>query len=175
LLAGLDLERYPPRRARAILGGRALARAAAGPVLATGPRWVALGFDPDRSVFAASPAYPLFLRNCVLHLTQTLERPEPEYRAVGEAVPVSGVAEIAGAGAVRVDGRLQGPPGFWKINNDVYGVSLLRDLDLRGPGGASDPLADVGTPARRDRPLTAAFAAAALVFLLVAWWVFWRR
>jgi len=175
LLKGLDLGRIPPRRARAIYGGEALAFAAPGPVLATGPGWVALGFDPDRCVLAASPAYPLFLRNAILELAQVLTRSEAEFFAVGERAPVPGIAEIEGRGKVRVENRFLGAPGFWKLEKKAYALSLLQPrIDLRGPATTSDRLADVGDPGRADQPLTTPFSAVALVLLLIGWWIFWR-
>ena len=51
---------------------------------------------------------------------------------------------------------------------------LVPELDLRGPDRDSDELPEVGDAGRPDRPVTGAFAAAAVLFLLVAWWLFWR-
>lgn len=174
LLKGLDLGRVVPLRARAILGGEALASAAPGPVLSIAPGWIALGFDPDRCVFAASPAYPLFLRNCVAHLAGASPATRAEFFAVGEAAPLRGLAKI-GEDHVRVGARLLGPPGFWRIGERTLAVNLLwPDLDLDPPEETSDPLPAVGDPGRPRQPLTAPFSAAAILLLLLAWWVFWR-
>jgi hypothetical protein len=176
VLAGIDLARVPPLHARAVLGGEALARAAPGPVLAAGPNWIALGFDPDLCVFAATPAYPLFLRNCIAHLAEVLPDPAPEFLAVGEPAPVPGIAEVEGLGPQRVGERLIGPAGFWELDGSTWAVNLLRDdLDLRAPTEEADPLPSVGEPATPDRSLAAMFGAAAVVLLLAAWWFFWRR
>jgi hypothetical protein len=175
LLKGLDLGRVVPLRARAIHGGEALALAAPGPVLSVAPGWIALGFDPDRCILAASPAYPLFLRNCVAYLAGAAPATRAEFLAVGEAAPVRGIARI-GTEQVRVGARLLGPPGFWRVGERTLAVNLLwPDLDLRPPQEASDPLPAVGAPGRPRQPLTAPFSAAAILLLLLAWWVFWRH
>jgi hypothetical protein len=175
LLKGVDLGRIVPLRARAILGGEALASAAPGPVLSVAAGWIALGFDPDRCVFAASPAYPLFLRNCVAHLAGASPAARAEFFAVGEAAPLRGVATIRDD-QVRVAARLLGPPGFWRLGERTLAVNLLwPDLDLEPPEEPCDPLPPVGAPGRPKRPLTAPFAAAAILLLLLAWWVFWRN
>jgi hypothetical protein len=175
LLKGLDLGRVVPLRARAILGGEALASAAPGPVLSVAAGWIALGFDPDRCVFAASPAYPLFLRNCVAHLAGASPTARAEFHAVGEAAPLQGVATI-GDVHVRVGSRLLGPPGFWRLGERTLAVNLLwPDLDLGAAQEASDPLPAVGEPGLPRRELTAPFSAAAILLLLLAWWVFWRN
>ncbi|MHC4971308.1 MAG: hypothetical protein ACYTG3_03160 [Planctomycetota bacterium] len=175
LLKGLDLGRVVPMRARAILGGEALASAAPGPVLSVAAGWIALGFDPDRCVFAASPAYPLFLRNCIAHLAGASPTARAEFHAVGEAAPLRGVATI-GEDQVRVGARLLGPPGFWRLGEETLAVNLLwPDLDLDPSAETSDPLPPVGEPGRPRQPLTAPFSAAAILLLLLAWWVFWRR
>jgi hypothetical protein len=174
LVQGVDLARVVPRRARAVLGGTPVASAAPGPVLAEGPGWVALGFDPDASVLAASPAYPILVGNALARLGRVAGSARPEFHAVGEAVSRAGVAQVDGAGAVRFDGRLLGPPGFWRVGDAVYPVNLLLDdLDL-APAGPSDPLPTVGTAGRPARQLAPEFAAAGVVALLLAWWVFWR-
>ncbi|MHC4575844.1 MAG: hypothetical protein ACYTFD_01160 [Planctomycetota bacterium] len=174
VLKGFDLSRVVPLRARAILGGEALASAAPGPVLGIAPGWIALGFDPDRCVLAASPAYPLFLRNCVAHLARAAPATRAEFHAVNEAAPLRGVATV-GTRQVRVGERLLGPPGFWRLGEETLAVNLLLpDLDLRPPTEPSDPLPPVGVPGRPRRPLTAPFGAAAILLLLVAWWAFWR-
>jgi len=176
LLAGYDLQRIPPRRARAVLGGEALAHAAPGPVLAATSGWIALGFDPDRCVFAASPAYPLFLRNCIVYLADVLPQAAAEFYTVNEPAAEQGVAQVDGFGPVRVLERWIGPPGFWKLGDQTYAVNLLDpDLDLSPPSAPSDPLADVGDPGTPDQPLAAPFSAAAVVLLLLAWWLFWRK
>jgi hypothetical protein len=161
LLAGLGLERIPPRRARPIRGGEALATAAPGPCLAVGAGWVALGFDPDRCLLGASPSYPLFLRNAIAHLAEIRRDPPPEFLAIGE----------------RAGGEtLLGPPGFREIDGRLAAVNLLEPaLDLSGPGRPSDPLPSVGEPGAPDRPLDAWFAAAGACALLAAWLVSSRR
>jgi hypothetical protein len=175
LLKGLDLGRVVPLRARAILGGEALASAAPGPVLSIAAGWIALGFDPDRCVLAASPAYPLFLRNCVAHLAGASPVESAEFHAVGEAAPVRGIAEI-GSDHVRVGARLLGPPGFWRLGERTLAVNLLwPELDLRPAQETSDPLPAVGQPGLPRRPLTAPFSAAAILLLILAWWIFWRN
>ena len=175
LLKGLDLGRVVPLRARAILGGEALASAAPGPVLSIAAGWIALGFDPDRCVLAASPAYPLFLRNCVAHLAGASPVARAEFHAVGEPAPVRGIAKI-GSDQVRVGARLLGPPGFWRLGERTLAVNLLwPDLDLRPAQETSDPLPSVGQPGLPRRPLTAPFSAAAILLLILAWWFFWRN
>lgn len=175
VLNGLDLSRVAPMRARAVFGGDVLASAAPGPVLAVAPAWIALGFDPDQCVFAASPAYPLFLRNCIGHLAAASPPASALFFAIGDSAPVSGVATSDGAGSWRVGRRLLGPPGFWKIGDRTLAVDLLwPGLDLSPPREASDPLPPVGDPGRPDRPLAPYFAAAGLAALLLAWWLFWR-
>jgi hypothetical protein len=163
-----------PLRARAILGGDAVATATPGPVVAAGAGWVALGFDPDRSLFAASPAYPLFLRNALDYLAPKAAADRPEFYAIGEQSPQQGLATVEGA-TLRVGQLLLGPPGFWKFPDSTIAVDFLsRDLDLSPPAEASDPLPDVGVPGEPARPLAPHFAAAAIVLLLLAWWAFWR-
>jgi hypothetical protein len=175
VLQGLDLGRVAPLRARAVFGGDVLASAAPGPVLAVAPAWIALGFDPDGCVFAASPAYPLFLRNCIRHLADAAPAAGALFHAVGDPAPVSGVATVEGHGSWRVGERLLGPPGFWEIGDETLAVNLLwPGLDLNPPGDESDPLPPVGDPGRPDRPLAPEFAAAGLAALLLAWWLFWR-
>jgi hypothetical protein len=175
LLLGFDLARVAPLRARPILGGEAIATAAPGPVMATAPGWVALGFDPDRSLFAASPAYPLFLRNAIEFLAPSAAADRPEFYAIGEKAPIQGLATIKGQGTLRVGAELLGPPGFWKFPDATIAVDFLeKDLDLAPPDEPSDPLPDVGTPGVPARPLAPHFAAGAIVLLLLAWWAFWR-
>ncbi|MHC4960358.1 MAG: hypothetical protein ACYTGN_18570 [Planctomycetota bacterium] len=175
LLSGVDFARIPPREAAGILGGEALARAATGPALAAGPGWIALGFDADKSVLASSPSYPLFLRNCIALLADVLPAQTAEFYAIGERAPASGMAAIEGRGPVRIGDRLIGAPGFWSMGGRALAVNLLHPgLDLRGPDKESDPLPEVGDAGYPDRPVTGAFAAAAVLFLLVAWWIFWR-
>lgn len=175
LLLGFDFSRVAPLRARAILGGDAVATAAPGPVVAASRGWVALGFDPDRSLLAASPAYPLLLRNAVEYLAPTASAERPEFYAIGEASPETGLATIEGHGTIRVAGQLLGPPGFWRMQGATLAVNFLaKDLDLAPPDEPSDPLPDVGEPGVPARPLAPHFAAAAIVLLLLAWWAFWR-
>jgi hypothetical protein len=176
LVAGFDFTRVVPVKARAIWGGEAIAHAAPGPLLAATRSWVALGFDPDRCVFAATPSYPLFLRNAIAHLVQMLPQPAPEFFAVGEDAPGEGIARIEDKGQVRVEDRLIGPPGFWELGEQSFAVNFLEPgLDLASASAASDPLPEVGEKGEPDQPLAAQFSAAALFLLLVAWWVFWRR
>lgn len=175
LLLGFDFSRVAPLRARAILGGEAVATAAVGPVVAAAPGWVALGFDPDRSLLAASPAYPLFLRNAVEFLAPAAHAERPEFYAIGEPAPQQGLATIADLGTIRVGPRLLGPPGFWRFPDATLAVDFLaKDLDLLPPDERSDPLPGVGEPGVPARPLAPHFAAAAIVLLLLAWWAFWR-
>jgi hypothetical protein len=175
LLLGFDLVRVAPLRARPILGGEVVASAAPGAVLACAPGWVALGFDPDRSLLAASPAYPLLLRNIVDHLAPAAAADRPEFLAVGEAAPASGLATIEGHGTVRVGERLLGPPGFWTLDGETIAVDFLAsELDLRAPDERSDPLPGVGEPGVPARPLAPELAAGAIALLLLAWWAFWR-
>ncbi len=175
LLLGFDLSRVAPLRARGILGGEAIASAAVGPVVAASPGWVALGFDPDRSLLAASPAYPLLLRNAVEYLAPAAAADRPEFYAIGEPAPLQGLATLDGGITIRVGGRLLGPPGFWRLPDATIAVNFLpRDLDLAPPDEPSDPLPGVGDPGLPARPLAPAFAAAAIVLLLLAWWAFWR-
>jgi hypothetical protein len=175
LLLGFDFSRVAPLRARAILGGDAVATAAPGPVVAASRGWVALGFDPDRSLLAASPAYPLFLRNAVEYLAPAASAERPEFFAIGETSPVAGLATIEGHGTIRVGGVLLGPPGFWRLPDATLAVNFLaKDLDLAPPDEASDPLPGVGEPGVPARPLAPHFSAAAIVLLLLAWWAFWR-
>jgi hypothetical protein len=175
LLLGFDFSRVAPLRARAILGGDAVATAAPGPVVAASRGWVALGFDPDRSLLAASPAYPLFLRNAVEYLAPAASAERPEFFAIGETAPETGLATIEGKGTIRVGGPLLGPPGFWRLPDATLAVNFLaRDLDLAPPDEASDPLPDVGEPGVPARPLAPHLSAAAIVLLLLAWWAFWR-
>jgi hypothetical protein len=171
---GFDFTRVAPLRARAVLGGEAVATAAVGPVVAAAPGWVALGFDPDRALFAASPAYPLFLRNALDHLAPRAAAELPEFYAIGEASPMQGHAKVGDA-TVRVGPRLVGPPGFWRFADATIAVDFLaRDLDLAPPEEPSDPLPDVGEPGRPAEPLAPHLAAGAIVLLLLAWWAFWR-
>jgi hypothetical protein len=160
-----------------VLGGEAVAAAAPGPVLAVAPSWVALGFDPDRCILASSPAYPLLLRNALAYLARVARTDQPEFFAVGDDVPYDGVATLPDGSHRRLEDALYGPPGFWTVEEkDTLGVNLLLpDLDLRSAQRESDPLEPVGDPGTPDRPLTAPFTAGALVLLLLAWWVFWRR
>ena len=175
LLKGFDLARIAPVRARAVLGGEALASAAPGPVLATGSGWIALGFDPDRCVFAASPAYPLFLRNCIAYLAKAAPVAQPEFYAVGEASPVRGVVTLADGSHLRVGETFRGPPGFWTLGKRTFAVNLLEpELDLNPPAELSDPLPGVGEPGQPAQPLTPPFAAFGILCLLLAWWAFWR-
>jgi len=174
LLQGLDLTRVAPLRARAVLGGTPAASAAPGPVLSSGPGWVALGFDPDRCILAASPAWPLLLRNCIAYLAPARQATRPEFYAVGEPAPRGGLATLPGDGRRNVGARLLGPPGFWRFDDETLAVDLLGPLDLRSPARESDPLPPVGTPGRPDEPRAALFAAAGILFLLLAWWLFWR-
>ncbi|MGH7163760.1 MAG: hypothetical protein ACREID_09770, partial [Planctomycetota bacterium] len=158
-----------------VLGGEPLAFAAPGAVLAAAPSWVALGFDPDRCVLAASPSYPLFLRNAVALLGRASPSREPEFFAIGERAPLRGLAELPDGRSARVGERLLGPPGFWRLGDRTLAVNLLLpDLDLAPPGVPSDPLPPVGAQGTPDRPLAPLFAGAALALLLVAWWAFWR-
>jgi hypothetical protein len=159
VLRGTGLWRLPPVRARAILGGEALARAAPGPVLAAGPGWVALSYDPEGGVLASSPAYPLFLRNAIAHLAGDGPARAVEFVRIGER---------------RDDGAAwDGPPGF--RGEPAAAVNFLEpDLDLAPATAPSEPLAAVGTPAVEDRPLTTSFAGAALLLLLLGWWWAWR-
>ena len=177
LLQGFDLVRIPPRRARPVFGGEVVASAAPGPVLAVGPTWVALGFDPDRCILASSPAYPLLLRNALGLLARAVHTDRPEFFAIGDEAPFEGVAELPDGSHRRLAGVLEGPPGFWTVEDEgTLGVNLLLpELDLRSAREESDPLEPVGDPGTPDRPLTAPFSAGALVLLLLAWWVFWRR
>jgi len=175
LLLGFDFSRVAPLRARAILGGDAVATASPGPVVAAARGWVALGFDPERSLLAASPAYPLFLRNAVEFLAPAASAERPEFYAIGETAPESGLATVEGHGTIRVGGPLIGPPGFWRLADATLAVDFLeKDLDLAPPDEASDPLPGVGEPGVPARPLAPHFSAAAIVLLLLAWWVFWR-
>lgn len=175
LLLGFDFSRVAPLRARAILGGEAVATAAPGPVVAAAPGWVALGFDPDRSLLAASPAYPLFLRNAVEFLAPAAAADRPEFYAIGEPAPQQGLATVEGLGMIRVGPRLLGPPGFWRLPDATIAVDFLAtDLDLAPPDEPSDALPGVGEPGVPARPLAPHFAAAAIVLLLLAWWAFWR-
>ncbi len=176
LWRGFDPAAVPLLRARPLMGGSPLARAACGPVACEGPGWLALGFDPDRTVFAATPAYPLFLRNAIAHLTETIASEVPEFHAVGEPSPTSGVAEGADGQRWRVGDRLLGPPGFWTLGEATLAVNLVApDLDLTSTNAPSDPLPAVGDPAIPDRPLAVHAAALGLVFLMLGWWVYWRR
>ena len=175
LLLGFDLTRVAPLRARAILGGEAVATAAPGPVIAASPGWVALGFDPDRSLLAASPAYPLFLRNAVEFLAPAAAAERPEFYAIGEPAPQQGLATLDGQTTIRVGQHLLGPPGFWRLPETTLAVDfLMKDLDLSPPDESSDPLPGVGEPGVPARPLAPAFAGGAIVLLLLAWWAFWR-
>ncbi len=175
VLRGFDLASVPLLRAEPILGGSPLARAACGPIVCEGPGWVALGFEPDKTVFAATPSYPLLLRNAIAHLTESIPSEVPEFHAIGEPTPFSGVAETAAGERRRVGGRLIGPPGFWKLGEATVAVNLIReDLDLQSTTDPSDPLPDVGAPALPDRPLAVHAAALALVCLLAGWWVYCR-
>ncbi|MCK6461627.1 MAG: hypothetical protein L6Q95_17230, partial [Planctomycetes bacterium] len=175
LLLGFDFSRVAPLRARAILGGDAVATAAPGPVVAASKGWVALGFDPDRSLLAASPAYPLFLRNAVEYLAPRASAERPEFFAIGETSPLAGLATIDGHGTIRAGGPLLGPPGFWRMADATLAVNFLaKDLDLAPPDEPSDPLPGAGEPGAPARPLAPHFSAAAIVLLLLAWWAFWR-
>jgi len=175
LLLGFDFTRVAPLRARAILGGEAVASAAPGPVAAAAPGWVALGFDPDRSLLAASPAYPLFLRNAVEYLAPSAAAERPEFYAIGEPAPETGLATVEGGITLRVGQRLLGPPGFWHLQDATLAVDFLsKDLDLTPPDGPSDPLPDVGEPGVAAVPLAPDLGAGAIVLLLLAWWAFWR-
>jgi len=158
VLRGTGIGPLPPVRARALHGGEPLAHAAPGPVIAAGPGWVAISYDPERGVLASSPAYPLFLRNAIAHLAGGGSARAVEFVRIGER---------------REDGtRWDGPPGF---RDDTPPVDFLEpSLDLAAADAASDPLAPVGAPAVPDRPLGATFAAVALFLLLLGWWWFWR-
>jgi len=175
LLLGFDFSRVAPLSARAILGGEAVATAAPGPVIAASRGWVALGFDPDKSLLAASPAYPLFLRNVVDFLAPAAAAERPEFYAIGEPSPETGLATIEGEGTIRVGPHLLGPPGFWHFPDATIAVNFLAtDLDLAPPEDASDPLPGVGEPGKPAEPLAPHFGAGAIVLLLLAWWAFWR-
>ncbi|MGQ0613342.1 MAG: BatA domain-containing protein [Planctomycetaceae bacterium] len=169
LLAGVDLARSPPLRARALRGGEPLAYAAPGPILAASESWVALGFDPDRSILGASPAYPLFLRNAIAHLAATARDTAPEFFTVGERAPARGDAFVEGFGPLALGESVVGPPGFWLAGDRAFAVNLVEpDLDLAGPGSA-DPLPPVGDPGQPDRRLESWFALTAIALLLAAW------
>jgi len=162
LLSGVDLLRLPPRRGRAILGGKPLASSGAGPLVACGPTWVALGFDPDRSVLAASPSWPILLRNSIDRLDPRRAPRVPEYVAIGERI--GGAAE-----------PVSGPPGFRGEGDRTIAVNLLEpELDLRPPGEPSDPLPSPGAPATGAVRLEPHLAASGLLLLLVSWWLYWR-
>ncbi|MEE8106084.1 MAG: BatA domain-containing protein [Planctomycetota bacterium] len=175
LVRGIDLERIPPLNGRAVLGGEAIASAAPGALLAIGPAWVALGFDPDRCIFASTPAYPLFLRNTIEWLAKVTRRSAPEFYRVGETAPQKGLVRIDGEVVHRVGQQLIGPPGVWQIEKRRYAVNLLEpELDLAPATADSDPLPAVGEAGVPDQPHAALFAAIAAGVLLIAWWVFWR-
>jgi len=175
LVRGTGIERIPPVRARALRGGTPVAFAAPGPVIAKGPGWIALGYDPDACVLASSPAYPLFLRAAIASLAGTAPARQSEFAVVGERAPRSGSATRPDGGTQKIADRLPGPPGFWSIDEDTWAVNLLvPDLDLSPPTEKSDPLEPVGLPAIPDHPLTPAFAGAGLIFLLAGWWWYWR-
>ncbi|MCZ6572759.1 MAG: hypothetical protein O7C98_06270 [Planctomycetota bacterium] len=169
LLAGLDLERIPPRRGRPVLGGESLARGAPGPLVAAAPGWIALGFDPDACVLASSPAYPLLLRNAIAVLGKRKLSAQPEFFEVGETV------RVGGDDAPAQDLRLLGAPGFWDLKGRTLPVNLLLPgLDLTPPDALDGDKPDVGDPGIPDQPLTLPFAGAALFLLGLAWWIFWR-
>jgi len=177
LLRGFDPTRYPPLHARGVFGGTPVLRSAAGPALAEGPGWVALGFDPDACVLAASPAYPLFLRNAIRRLAPAAsgDGDDAEFLRLGDPAPFRGTARVGGR-SVRVGERLLGPPGFWERGERAWAVNLLRPgLSLEPPSAPADPLPDVGRPAVAPRPWVREAAAAAVALLALAWWVFWRN
>ncbi len=191
LLRGFDPTRYPPLRARGIFGGTAVLASAAGPAVAVGPSWIAIGFDPDACVLAASPAYPLFLRNAIRHLASASRGSgggmdvDREFLRIGAPAPSPGPVQInpvqvdpvqVGAQTRRVGSRLLGPPGFWKRGGETWAVNLLDpNLSLVPPVAKADPLPEVGRPAVAPRPYGREAAAAALGLLVLAWWVFWRN
>jgi len=175
LVRGTGIGRLPPVSARAIRGGEAVAHAAPGPVIAAGPGWIALGYDPERGVLASSPAFPLLLRNAIGILAGGAPVREAEFVTIGERVAERGVATRPDGRRVRLGERWNGPPGFWTASDERIAVNFLGGgLDLSPATEPSDPLPGVGAPAVPDHPLTAAFAAAAFVLLLVGWWWFWR-
>ncbi|MEM8884886.1 MAG: BatA domain-containing protein [Planctomycetota bacterium] len=175
LLAGTGLGRLPPLEARAIRGGEALALSAAGPVVATGPGWVALGYDPEKCVLASSPAYPLFLRNAILALAGDAPVRTTEFVRIGERAAVTQLMQAPDRTRRSIGARWDGPPGFWRRDEFVVAVNFLeRDIDLEPAEADSDELPAVGKPAQPDFPLAPPFAAGAFVLLLVGWWWFWR-
>jgi len=175
VLRGTALGLLPPVKARAIRGGEALASSAPGPVVAEGPGWIALGYDPEGCVLASSPAYPLFLRNCIARLAGGAPARAVEFVRIGERTDASGVAQRPDGTRTRLGARWDGPPGFWTREEERIAVNFLEPgLDLAPAGEPSDPLEPVGVPAVPDHPLTPAFAAAAFVLLLLGWWWFWR-
>ena len=176
LMKGLDFARIPPLRARAIHGGEALASSAPGVALAAGTNWVALGFDPDRCVFASTPSYPLFLRNVIEFLAKAAPVSESEFFRVGERAPQEGLARLASGRSIRVEGLLVGPPGIWELDKRKFAVNLIEpDLDLEPADEDSDPLPHVGEAGTPDRPRAGLFAAIAVGFLAIAWWMFWHK
>ncbi|MHC4939535.1 MAG: BatA domain-containing protein [Planctomycetota bacterium] len=175
VLRGTGIGRLPPVRARALRGGTALAAAAPGPVIATGPGWIALGYDPEGCVLASSPAYPLFLRNCIAELAGGAPARQAEFVRIGERTTLRGVVRTPDGRREKIGTRWNGPPGFWAQEENRIAVNFLEaGLDFEAARDPSDPLEPVGTPAVPDEPLTPLFAAAAFVFLLAGWWWFWR-
>ncbi|MHC4409807.1 MAG: BatA domain-containing protein [Planctomycetota bacterium] len=175
VLRGTGLGRLPPVKARAVRGGEALASAAPGPVVVAGPGWIALGYDPEGCVLASSPAYPLFLRNCIAQLAGGAPVRQAEFVRIGERTQLSGLAEDPTGRRRRLGTRWDGPPGFWTQEQTRFAVNFLEaGLDLEAASEPSDPVRPVGVPAIPDHPLTPLFAAAAFVFMLAGWWWFWR-
>jgi len=175
VLAGTAIDQLPPVRARAIRGGEALALSAPGPVIASGPGWIALSYDPEGCVLASSPAYPLFLRNCILELAGGAPAQVSEFVRIGERTRLAGVARRPDGHRVRVEREWSGPPGFWEIGDERFAVNFIEsELDLTPSDEPSDARPSVGTPAVEDHMLAPAFGAAALLLLLIGWWWFWR-
>jgi hypothetical protein len=175
LILGTGLERIPPVRARALLGGTPIASAAPGAVIIRAPGYVALGYDPDACVLASSPAYPLFLRAAIAFLAGAAPARESEFVVVGERAPRRGDVTLPDGSMRTIRDRVIGPPGFWSREEDTWAVNLLvPDLDLASSTERSDPVEPVGVPAVPDHPLTPAFAGAGLLFLLAGWWWYWR-
>lgn len=175
VLAGTAIDQLPPVRARSIRGGEALAVSAPGPVIAIGPGWIALGYDPEKCVLASSPAYPLFLRNCISQLAGGGSARVSEFARIGERTQREGVARRPDGHRVRLEREWSGPPGFWEFEKNRIAVNFVEsNLDLTPTDELSDPLVAVGRPAVPDHALVPAFGAAALLLLLVGWWWFWR-
>jgi len=138
LVRGTGIERIPPVRARALRGGTSVASAAPGPVIAKGPGWIALGYDPDACVLASSPAYPLFLRAAIASLAGTAPARQSEFAVVGERVLVHGRGHVGGESART---RPRPGPARRELRSAGAGRPARRarsSVDARVRGGGTD-------------------------------------